>query len=208
MTNLTKKNRSRKHGDKNAKALGSFMNNPVYSKTIENLRNRTDVRLARNKKYYLTWTSKPGYMSKKIFDYYLVAIRKSKVTLTINKPAYVEMSMLGFSRVLMYNFHFDCIRNKYRKNTRILLTDTDSLIYEIKAKDIYKKEIVNFSNYSTKSKYYHDSNKLVVGMMKDETGGVTIKEFAGLNPKMYLSLADDSGGRKKQRASIKIQLKQ
>ena len=83
MTNLTKKNRSRKPGDKNAKALGSFMNNPVYSKTIENLRNRTDVRLARNKKYYLTWTSKPGYMSKKIFDYYLVAICKSKVTLTL-----------------------------------------------------------------------------------------------------------------------------
>ena len=42
-----------------------------------------------NKKGYLKWTSKPSYMSQKIFDANLVAIRKNQVTLTLNKPAYV-----------------------------------------------------------------------------------------------------------------------
>ena len=37
--------------------------------------------------------------------------------------------------------------------------------------------MLHFSNYLTKSKYYHDSNKLVVEKMKDETGGVEIEEF-------------------------------
>ena len=50
----------------------------------------------------------------------------------------------------------------------------------------------HFSNYSAKSKYYDDSNKLAVGKMKDETADVAIKEFVGLKPKMYSFLVDDS----------------
>ena len=70
------------------------MNNAVYGKTMEKLRKRTDVKLAKNEKdLYLKWTSKPSYMSQKIFDNDLVAIHKSKVTLTLNKPAYVKMSI-------------------------------------------------------------------------------------------------------------------
>ena len=74
--------------------------------------------------------------------------------------------------------------NKYGNNSRLLLTNTDSLMYEIKTEDVYKafnnnKEMFHFSNYSTKSKYYDNSNKLVVGKMKDETAGVEIKEFVG-----------------------------
>ena len=48
---------------------------------MEELRNRIDVKLVSNKKDYLKWTSKPSYMSHKIFDNDLFAIRKNKVTL-------------------------------------------------------------------------------------------------------------------------------
>ena len=48
----------------------------------------------------------------------------------------------------------------------------------------------------TKSKYYHDSNKVVVGEMKEETGGVAIEEFIGLKPKMYSLLVDNSEHKK------------
>ena len=44
------------------------------------------------------------------------------------------------------------------------------------------KKMFDSGNYSTESKYYDDSKKLVAGKMKDETGGVTIKEFFGLKP--------------------------
>ena len=37
----------------------------------------------------------------------------------------------------------------------------------------------DFSNYSTKSKYYDNSNKLMVRKMKDETTGGAIEECAG-----------------------------
>ena len=64
----------------------------------------------------------------------------------------------------------------YGSNSQLFTTDTDSLMYEIKAKDVYEdkdKELFDFSNYSVLSKY-NDSNKLVFGKMKDETGGVAV----------------------------------
>ena len=44
-------------------------------------------------------------MSQKVFDNDLVAIRKNKSTLTLNKPAYVGMYLLDLSKVLMQKFH-------------------------------------------------------------------------------------------------------
>ena len=79
---------------------------------MENLRNRICARFVSNEKYNLKWKSKPSYMSQKLFDIDLVVIRKSKVTLMLNKPAYVGTRILDLSKVLMYEFHFDYIKNK------------------------------------------------------------------------------------------------
>ena len=59
------------------------------------------------------------------------------------------------------------------------------------------KERVDFTNYSLKSKHYDDKDKIVIGMMKDRTAGVTAVEFVGLRPKMYSFLVDDSSEDKK-----------
>ena len=68
---------------------------------------------------------------------------------------------MELGKVLMHEFHYDCIKNEYDNKSKLLSTDTDSLIYEIKTEDVYKdfssdKEMFGFSNYSTKSKYYDD----------------------------------------------------
>ena len=64
------------------------------------------------------------------------------------------------------------------------------------------------SNYLIKSKYYDNSNKLVVGKMEDETAGVAIKELVVLKPKMYSYLVDDNSEHKKQKVWIKMLLQQ
>ena len=170
------------------------MKNAVYGKTMKNLRYKIDVRLVRNEKGYLKWTSKPSFMSQKIFENNLVALLKSKVRLTFNKPAYVGMCVLDLSKVLMCKFHYDYIRHKYGKNSRLSFTDTDSMMYEIKTEEFYEnvskdKEMLDVSNHLPKSKYYYDdSNKVGVCKMKDETSGATIKKIVGLKLKMYSSL--------------------
>ena len=72
--------------------------------------------------------------------------------------------------------------NRYENNPRLLFTDTDSLMYEIKTEDVYKdfsndKEMLDFSNHSTLSTYYDNSNKLLVGKIKDEKAGVVTENF-------------------------------
>ena len=102
---------------------------------------------------------------------------------------------------------------------------------EIKTEDVYKdfnhhKEMFDFSNYSKKSKYYDNSNKLVVGnystmskyydnsnklvvgKLKDETAGIKLEEFVGLKPKMYSYLVDDNSEHKKAKGVNRILLQQ
>ena len=94
------------------------MNNAVCEDAMENLRNRIDVKLVRNKKDYLKQTSKPSYMQLYITKHKTlgsdsVAIRQNKVTLTLNKPAYIGMYILELSKVLIHKFHYAYIENKY-----------------------------------------------------------------------------------------------
>ena len=112
------------------------------------------------------------------------------------------MRVLQLSKVLMYEFHYDYIKNKYGNNSRLLFTTTDRLKHEIKTEGIYEdfsndKDMFDFSNYSSKSKYYDNSNKLAVGKIKDETVGVAIEKFVGLKPKMYSYLVDDNSAHRK-----------
>ena len=112
-------------------------------------------------------------MPQKIFDNDLVAIQKSKITLTLNKPPYVDMCLLYLSKVLMYEFHYDYSKNKYGNKSRLLFTDVDSLIYEIKTEadfhanvhaDFSKdKKMFDFNNYLAKSKFMMiETNQLLL----------------------------------------------
>ena len=103
------------------------MNNSIFGKTMENLRKRIDVRLVTNEKKLLKLASKPTYVSSKIFNENLMAVHKIKEALTLNRPAYVGMCILDLSKMLMYDFHYNYIKEKYGDRARLLFTDTDSL---------------------------------------------------------------------------------
>ena len=64
-------------------------------------------------------------MSHKIFDNNLVAIQKSKVALKLNKPAYTGMCILELSKALMYEFHYDYIKNEYDNKSKTLFIETN-----------------------------------------------------------------------------------
>ena len=119
------------------------------------------------------------YVARNIWQQF-VAIRKSKITLKLYKSAYIGMCILDLTKILMYEFHYDYIKNKYGNKSELLFSDTDGLLYEIKTEDVIEnfnsdKKLFDFSSYSTKWKYYYNSNELLIGKMKDETTGVTSK---------------------------------
>ena len=122
------------------------MNNAAYGKTMENLRNRIDIKLVNNEKVFLKCTSKPSYMSRKIFNNNLVAIWKGKFSLKLNRPTYIGMSILELNKVLLYEFQYDYIKNKYGNKSKLLFTDIDNLMYEINTEDVYE-DLVALKKY-------------------------------------------------------------
>ena len=177
------------------------MNNSVFGKTVKNQRKRVDVRLVTNEKKLLKLTSKPTYLSSKIFNENLVAVHKIKETLNLNRPAYVGMCILDLSKALMYDFHNSYVKKKYGSKARLLFTDTNSLTYEIETQDAYQnfwndKDKFDNSDYPENSPYYDTSNKKVIGKFKDEAVGIQIVEFDGLRSKMYSYIKNDEKGGK------------
>ena len=175
--------------------MHKLLNNCIYGKSIENIRKRINVKLINDKKTYFRCVNKPSFMSQKIFDQNFVAVHCSKTVLTLNKPFYVGFSILDLSKLLMYQFHYDYVLKTF-SNVKLLFTDTDSLVYEIKNDNVYDqcfkdKHLFNFSGYPKDSVYFGSSNKKGLGKMKDELNGSKIVEFVGLKSKIYSLTADN-----------------
>ena len=123
------------------------MINSVYGKTMENLRKRINVRLVNNEKDFLKYTSRPTYITHKIFDKSYTAIHEIKPVLTLNN---VVFTVPELSKWLIYDFYYKFIKKNFY--AELLLTDTDSLTYEIKSEDVYeeffkRKHLFDFSNF-------------------------------------------------------------
>ena len=108
------------------KEFFKLMNNSVFGKTMENLRKLVTVKLINNSKQLAKLTASPVFDSFRIFSKDLAAINMRKTTLLLNRPIYVGFAILDLSKILMYNFHYNFIKNKYGSNAKLLFTDTDS----------------------------------------------------------------------------------
>ena len=169
------------------------MNNSVFGKTIENIRKRQNILLVEDRKQAVKLSSRPNFNRCTIFNKHLVAIHMKNTKVYFNKPVYVGQSILDLSKILMFDFHFNYIKNKYGKKAEMLFTDTDSLMYHIKTDDFYKDINPDVQDKFDTSDYpsIHPSgiqtglNKKVIGMFKDEVAGKQITHFVGLRPKLY-----------------------
>ena len=170
-----------------------LMNNSVFGKTIENIRKRQNVFLVDNRKTAIKLSSKPNFDRCTIFDKNLIAVHMKNTEVYFNKPVYVGQAILDLSKTLMFDFHYNYIKNKYGSKAQLLFTDTDSLAYEIRTKDFYAdiaddvREKFDTSDYPSNhpSGILTGVNKKVIGLFKDEAAGKQITHFVGLRPKLY-----------------------
>ena len=107
------------------KSLHKLLNNCIYDKSIEHQRKRMNVKLISDQKTYLRCANKPNFISSKIFDKNFVAVHCSKTVLTLNKSIYVGFCILELQKLLLYQFHYDCVLKTF-DNIKLLFTDTDS----------------------------------------------------------------------------------
>ena len=122
----------KKAQDEFGKDFYKLMNNSVFGKTMENIRERVDIKLVQTEAELLKLTSKPTLKTITRFSDNLIACLMKRVRLKFDKPIYIGMAVLDISKTLMYDFHYSTIKDRYHDKAQLLFTDTDSLCYHIK----------------------------------------------------------------------------
>ena len=115
---------------------------------------------------------------------------------------YIYGSHVKYLSGFYFRFHYNVIKAKYGDRASLLFTDTDSLVYSIQTEDLYQdmwndKHLYDLSDYPTDSNFYEDTNKKVVGKMKDEVPSGIVAEVVALKPKVYsikIMKLDSNGG--------------
>ena len=93
----------------------------------------------------------------------LVGVEKRKPVMKLNKPIYIGVCILELSKPHMYQYYYDVMKTKYDDKIKLLYTDTDSLIFHIETKDLYKdfddmKKHMDFSGYDKPHPCYDNTN--------------------------------------------------
>ena len=198
------------------KALFKLMNNSVFGKTMENVRNRVSIELVKDAERAAKLVNKPNFEELKIFDEFLIAVKMRKTKVWMNKPVYVGMSILDLSKTLMFSFQYEYVKKKWEK-AEVLYSDTDSLVLKIETDDFFADISGDVAEWFDTNDYAKNhpavleglpivkENKKKIGLMKDECGGKIVTEWVALRPKLYSFLTED--GEKQKAKGLKKSMK-
>ena len=114
------------------------MNNSVFGRTMENVRNHRDIILVTTDARRNKLASEPNYHSTKYISKDLLVMEMRKVEVRMNKPIYLGQAILDISKTLMFEFWYDYIKPKYGDKVRLCYMDTDSFVMHSKTDDFYK----------------------------------------------------------------------
>ena len=189
-----------------------LMNNSVFGKTMENVRNHRDIKLITTYKRRKRLASEPNYHSHKKFSEHLMAIEMITTRVKMIKPLHLGMSIFDISETLMYEFWQDYINPQYEDKAKLCYTVTDSFIINIKTEDFFEDTSNDVERWFDTSNYVKndkralpiDKNKKVPGLFKDELGEKIVTEVAALRPKTYSYLLDDDTEHKKGKGTKKV----
>jgi hypothetical protein len=121
---------------KSEKNFFKLMNNAVFGKTMENVRNRVDVRMATSKKQINNLSRKTNYQSFNIISENLTSVRMRRSVVMLDKPIYLGAAILDLSKIVMYDFWYNYAKPTWSDRVRLIMTDTDSLFVHIETDDV------------------------------------------------------------------------
>ena len=187
-----------------------LMNNSVFGKTMENVRNYRDIKLVRTNSRRNQLVSEPNYHSTKYFSEDLIAIEMNKTNIKMNKPIYLGQSILDISKTLMYEFWYGYLKPKYGDKIKLCYTDTDIFVIDVKTEDLHADISDNVKIWYNTSNYYKGDNRpipigmnsKVPGLFKDELGGKTMAGFCAIRAKTYV-FAVNNGKKFKKNKKVK-----
>ena len=131
-----------------------LMNNAVFGKTMENIRKHRNFKFVTSEAQYLKTVMKPNFESGVRFDENLMGCEMGHIKVVMNKPIYLGQAILDLSKIVMYEFHYNYMVQKYSSDKlrlwgtgfapllgprlQLCYKDTDSLVYRIQTEDFYE----------------------------------------------------------------------
>ena len=192
-----------------------LMNNSVFGKTMENVRNHRNIRVVTTDKRRSILASEPNYHSSKCISKDLMIMEMKKVEVKMNKPIYLGQAILDISKTLMYEFWYDYIKPKHNEKAKLCYMDNDSFIIHIETEDFYKDIAQDVNKWFDTSGYDKNDkrplpigiNKKVIGMFKDELNGKIVAKLCGPRSKTYAYKMNDDIEKKKAKGTKKCVVK-
>ena len=176
-----------------------LMNNCCFGKFLESIRKRRTFYLTTSNTQLEKFVRKPNFKSRAILNNTtsLVLIEMGQKKIYFNKFIQAGGAILDISKTVMYDFHYNVMKEQVFPDTdlRLAYTDTDSFIYNIYSSTFTERLLLHrhhfdFSEYSNDHPLYDPTNKKVLGKMKDETKGKSITAFCALKAKLYAFKVD------------------
>ena len=173
------------------KDLFKLMNNAIFGKSMENVLNRSNIKLINNNpEELLKLIKQPNFQNAYEISNRLCIVELRPIKTVFNKPIYMGDVILETSKLHMYEFWYDHLKVKYDDKIQLIYTDTNSFVIEVETDNIYKdmyedRHLYDFSDYPTNHPNFSLTNKKVYGIYKDDLNGKIITEFTADKPKMY-----------------------
>ena len=112
------------------------MNNSVFRKTMEKVKNNRDIKLAASKVRRNQLVLQPNYHTSKSFSDNLLTTVLKITDKLMNKPIYLGPSILKITKIVMFEVWYNYVKPKYCENVRLCYMNTDNSIVYIKAENI------------------------------------------------------------------------
>ena len=99
----------------------------TFGKTMEQVRNRVNIRLIADPAKLWKAVSKPSYKFSQIINSDPVMVRGGRQKVCLNKPISGNFCILDLSKLVMCKFYYETLKPKCGDRLKLLFTDTDSL---------------------------------------------------------------------------------
>ena len=124
------------------KDLFKLMNNAIFGTSIENVLNRSNIKLINNDpEKLLKLIRQTNFENVYEITDKLCLVKSKSIKTKFNKPIYIRACIIETSKLQMYEFWYDHLKNKYNDKIGLIYTDTDSFIIEVQTNDMIQRYV-------------------------------------------------------------------